>query len=76
MKNENWNTRLAGLVEEKGVKLRDIIPLFRHHATPYKHLAGTRNMDLRSARIWAQALDMTVDELIRKLEPVDQVVNQ
>lgn len=76
MKKENWNTRLAELVVERGVRLRDVIPLFGHHATPYKHLAGTRNMDIRSAQIWARALGMTMDELIRELEPANQVVNQ
>lgn len=77
MKRETRNTRLAELMAEKGVQLRDVIPQFGHIGTPYKHLAGSRNMDIRSAQIWARVLGMTVDELLKELKPVttDQAAN-
>lgn len=68
MATANWNTKLAEMVEQKGVVLKDVVKQFGHRSTPYRHLGGSRGLSLDGARIWAKALDLTVDELMERLE--------
>ena len=69
MAGANWNTELAALMKEKSVTMKDVFPKFHHRATPYKHLAGTRRMDLRSAQAWADVLGMGLEEFLDRIKP-------